>query len=154
MTAQGSALKDKIQEAVKTAMRAQDKERLSVIRLITSALKQVEVDERVELDDARVLAILDKMLKQRRESIAQFQAANRNDLVEKEQAEIKIIETFMPEPLGEAEIETAIQSAMQSVGAKSVKDMGAVMAILKPILQGRTDLSVVSKRVQQCLGAM
>ncbi len=154
MTAQGSELKAKIQEAVKTAMRAQDKERLSVIRLITASLKQVEVDERVELDDARILAILDKMLKQRRESIAQFQTANRHDLVEKEQAEIKIIEAFMPEPLGEAEIETAIQTAMESVGAKSVKDMGAVMAILKPILQGRTDLSVVSKRVQQCLGAM
>jgi uncharacterized protein YqeY len=143
-----SAIKGQITEDMKTAMRSQDKERLATIRLIQAALKQKEVDERIELADEHVLAILDKMLKQRRESIMQYQAGNRPDLAEKEEAEIKIIQTYLPAQLSEDEIAKLIDDAMNESGATSAKDMGKVMAVLKPKLQGRADVAAVSAKVK------
>ena len=146
-----SALKDQIQDAMKTAMKSGDKERLAVIRLMMSAMKQVEVDERIELDDSRVLGILDKMVKQRRESISQFKAGARDDLADKEQAEIDIISDFLPQALTEAEIETIINSAISETGAASMKDMGKVMGIVKPQITGRADVGVVSAKIKSLL---
>ena len=145
-------IKEQVTEAMKLAMRAKDKERLGVIRLMLSDFKQVEVDERIELTDERVLAILDKMLKQRRESIRQYTEANRSDLSDKEQFEIEIIQSFMPQPLSEAEVDQIINEAFALSGATSVKDMGKVMAHLKPQLQGRADLAVVGLKVKARLG--
>ena len=142
------SIKEQLTEAMKAAMRAQEKERLGVIRLMLSDFKQVEVDERIELTDERALAILDKMLKQRRESIRQYTEAKRNDLADKEQFEIEIIQSFMPQPLSETEIAKIIDEAFELTAATSVKDMGKVMAHLKPQLQGRADLAVVGARVQ------
>ncbi len=147
-----SALKDRIQDAMKTAMKGGDKERLAVIRLIMSAMKQVEVDERIELDDARILGILDKMVKQRRESIGQFQSGGRDDLVEKEQAEIDIISDFLPQALTEEEIESIISAAISQTGAASMKDMGKVMGIVKPQIAGRADVGAVSQKIKSLLG--
>ena len=144
-----SALKTSIQEAMKAAMRAQDKSRLNTIRLITAALKQKEVDERIELTDQDILVILDKMLKQRRDSIQQFQAAKRDDLVAQETAEVAIIQEFLPKALSEAEITTLIDQALSTSGAKTVQEMGKVMAILKPQVQGRADMAVVSQLIKQ-----
>jgi uncharacterized protein YqeY len=146
-----SALQDQIQDAMKTAMKSGDKERLAVIRLMMSAMKQVEVDERIELDDNRVLGILDKMVKQRRESISQFQAGGRSDLADKEQAEIEIIADFLPQALTEAEIETIINSAISETGAASMKDMGKVMGIIKPQITGRADMGAVSGKIKSLL---
>jgi uncharacterized protein YqeY len=146
-----STIKGQIQEDMKTAMRSQDKERLATIRLILAAFKQREVDERIELTNEHVLAILDKMLKQRRESIAQFEAANRQDLVDKENAEVKVIQSYLPEQLTEAEIVSLIDSAIQESSATSAKDMGKVMGILKPKLQGRADIAAVSAKIKERL---
>ena len=126
------------------AMRARDKEKLGTLRLITAAIKQVEVDERISVDDARLLIILDKLAKQRNESITQFQAAGREDLVSKEQVELGIIRHYLPEPLTETEILSLVEQALLDVAAKQMSDMGKVMAHLKPLLQGRADMGKVS----------
>ncbi|MGD2052685.1 MAG: GatB/YqeY domain-containing protein [Gammaproteobacteria bacterium] len=146
-----SALKDQIQDAMKTAMKSGDKERLAVIRLIMSAMKQVEVDERTELDDNRVLGILDKMVKQRRESISQFNAGGREDLATREQAEIDVISDFLPQALSEEEIEAIINQAISDSGAASMKDMGKVMGIIKPQITGRADMGAVSSKIKSRL---
>ncbi|MGD8631147.1 MAG: GatB/YqeY domain-containing protein [Gammaproteobacteria bacterium] len=146
------SLKDRIQQDVKDAMRAKDKSRLAAIRLITAAIKQREVDERIELDDAQVTAVLDKMAKQRRESISQFEKAGRDDLIAQEVMELEIIQSYLPEQLGEDEINALIDSAMQATGATSIKDMGKVMGQLKPKLQGRADMSAVSALIKARLG--
>lgn len=148
-----SALKAQLTEAMKDAMRAQDKDRLATIRLATAALKQIEVDERVELDDARVLAVLEKMIKQRRESVAAFEQGGRTDLVAKENAEIAVLQTFLPAQLSEAEIDTLISAAIAEVGAKEPRDMGKVMNVLRPQLAGRADTGAVSQKVKAKLSA-
>ena len=147
-----SELKTRITDAVKDAMRAREKERLATLRLVTAELKRVEVDERIELDDARVLAILDKMLKQRTDSEAQYRAADRSDLAEIEAAEMVVIREFMPAALSDDEIDTLIDAAIESTGAESMREMGKVMAVLKPELQGRADMGAVSGRVKARLG--
>ena len=146
------SLKERIQQDVKDAMRARDKSRLATIRLVTAAIKQREVDERIELDDAQVLAVLDKMVKQRRESISQFEKAGRDDLIAQEAGELEIIQSYLPEQLSEAEIQTLIDAAMESTGAASIKDMGKVMGQLKPKLQGRADIGAVSAMIKARLG--
>lgn len=143
-----SAIKDRILEDVKAAMRAQEKERLATIRLITAALKQREVDERIELDDEQVLATLNKMIKQRRDAITQFEAGNRPDLAQKEASEIVVIQQYLPAQLSEAEIEQAVEAAMKETGAASAKDMGKVMGMLKTQLSGKADMTVVSAKVK------
>lgn len=148
-----SALKTSLQEEMKVAMKAGDKPRLGVIRLILSALKQVEVDERIELDDTRVIAIMDKMVKQRRESIGMFDQAGRDDLSNIEQAEIEVIQTFLPQPLSESEIETIIKDAISKTGAASIKDMGKVMGIVRPLVVGRGDMGVISGTIKTILSA-
>ena len=137
-------LKERINQDVMDAMRARDKEKLGTLRLITAAIKQVEVDERISVDDARLLIILDKLAKQRNESITQFQAAGREDLVSKEQVELGIIRHYLPEPLTETEILSLVEQALLDVAAKQMSDMGKVMAHLKPLLQGRADMGKVS----------
>lgn len=146
-----SALKTRIQDDMKAAMRAGEKERLGTIRLILAAVKQQEVDTRLELSDSDVITILDKMTKQRKESITQFSKAQRNDLVDKEQAELDIIQTYLPKPLSDAEIDALIEEAMKTSGASSVKDMGKVMGLLKPQLQGRADMGQVGARIKSRL---
>lgn len=146
-----STIKAQIQEDMKSAMRSQEKERLAVIRLILAALKQREVDERITLTDEDVIAILDKMVKQRRESIAQFEAGNRPELAAQEVAEIQIIQHYLPAQLDEAEVAQLIDAAILESGAVSAKDMGKVMAILKPKLQGRADMAVVSGKIKEKL---
>lgn len=146
------SLKDRINDEVKTAMRAQDKRRLGVLRLITAAIKQKEVDERITLDDAQVTSTLEKMVKQRRDSIQQYQAGNRPDLAEQEQFEIGIIQGFLPEQLSEAEIDAAVAEVIAATGAAGAKDMGKVMGALKSKLAGKADMTVVSARVKQKLG--
>lgn len=143
-----SAIKDRILEDVKAAMRAQEKERLATIRLITAALKQREVDERIELDDEQVLAILNKMIKQRRDAITQFEAGNRPDLAQKEASEITVIQTYLPAQLNEAEIEQAVDAAIKETGATSAKDMGKIMGVLKTQLSGKADMTLVSAKVK------
>ena len=144
-------LKDSIKAAMKAAMKAKHKSRLGTIRLIQSELKRIEVDERVEVDDARVLAVLDKMLKQRRDSIQQFEAAGRQDLADQEAAEVAVIQTFMPQQLDAAEVSAIIDEAIASTGASSMADMGKVMGILKPKLQGRADLGAASGELKKRL---
>ena len=139
------SLLTQIQDDVKTAMRAKDKERLAALRLITAAIKQKEVDERVEVDDAGALAILEKMVKQRKDSIEQFAKASRDDLIAKEQFELDIIQAYMPEQMSEAEISALVDEAVAATGAASMKDMGKVMGQLKPKVQGRADMGLVSK---------
>ena len=146
------SLKERIQQDVKDAMRARDKSRLATIRLITAAIKQREVDERIELDDAQVIAVLDKMVKQRRESISQFEKAGRDDLIAQETSEQEIIQAYLPEQLSEAEITSLIDAAMETTGATSIKDMGKVMGQLKPKLQGRADMGAVSAMIKARLG--
>jgi uncharacterized protein len=145
-------LKARIVEDMKTAMRARDAEKLAVIRLILSDIKQKEVDERIVLDDAQVMVILDKMLKKRRESITQYRAGNREDLAVKEEAEIVIIQHYLPTQMSVAEIEALLRNAIEKAQAKDVKDMGKVMAIIKPELQGRADMTVVSAQLKELLG--
>lgn len=148
------ALRTQISEDMKAAMRAGDKARLGVIRLILAAIKQIEVDQRIDsLGDEQVLATLDKMLKQRRESIVQFEKANRKDLADQEQFEIGVIQHYLPAALSDDEIEQLIDAALQQTGAASIRDMGKVMAVLKPQLQGRADVGQVSGRVKARLGA-
>lgn len=147
-----SELKTKLTEAMKDAMRAQDKERLGAIRLATAAIKQIEVDERVELDDARVLAVLEKMIKQRRESVAAFEAGGRPELAAKETAEIAVLQSFLPAQLSDAEIDALIIDAITEVGAKEPRDMGKVMNALRPKLAGRADTGAVSQKVKAKLG--
>jgi len=142
------SLKERIQEDVKDAMRAKDKARLGAIRLITAAIKQREVDERIELDDAQITAVLDKMAKQRRESIAQYSKAGRDDLVDQENFELEVLKCYLPEQLGEAEIDAMIEATIQATGAASVKDMGKVMGLLKPKLAGRADMGTVSGKIK------
>ena len=142
------SLKEQIYEDIKTAMRARDSERLSALRLLSSALKQREVDERIELADSDVVAVIDKMLKQRRDSIAQFQAAGRQDLVDKEQFEVSVLSAYMPQTLSAQEIEQAVRETIAATGAQGVKDIGKVMGVLKPKLTGRADLAQVSAMVK------
>jgi uncharacterized protein len=146
-----AALKDRITEEMKNAMRAGEKERLATIRLILSAVKQREVDERIQLDDTQVLAVIEKMIKQRKEAITQFEAGGRADLVAKEQAEIVILQTYLPAQMSEAEVDGLIAEAIASTGAASIKDMGKVMAAVKAKAQGRTDMGAVSARIKQKL---
>jgi uncharacterized protein len=145
------SLINRIKDDMKASMKGGDKARLAVIRLILAAIKQVEVDERITLDDTRTLQILDKMLKQRRESIRQFSDAGRQDLVDIEEAEVVVIQEFMPQPLSEAEIDDMVKSAVIESGAESVKDMGKVMSLLKGTMQGRADMSVVSAKIKAVL---
>lgn len=137
-------IKERLNNDIKEAMRAKEKELLSTLRLITAAVKQVEVDERIEVDDERMLVILDKMSKQRKESIAQYEKANRDDLVAQEQFELDILKKYLPEPLSATEIEQMINDAIAETGATKMADMGKVMALLKPSLQGRADMAQVS----------
>lgn len=147
-----SDIKNTVLDDIKACMKSGDKSRLSVLRLISSAVKQREVDERVETDDAAMLVILDKMAKQRRESIEQFKAADRKDLVDAEKAELEIISTYLPEQLADDEITALIDQAVSDTGASSIRDMGKVMGILKPKLQGKADMSSVSSLVKSRLG--
>lgn len=146
------SLKDRINADVKTALKGGDKERVGVIRQILAAIKQIEVDTRKEQDDAGILSIFDKMVKQRRESIEQFAAANRTDLVAKESYEIEVIQSYLPKALGEKEIAALIDAAFAESGAKTMKDMAKVMAILKPQIAGRGDFGAVSGIVKKRLG--
>ncbi len=145
-------LKQRLVEDMKTAMKAGEKRRLGVIRLINAAIKQREVDERIELDDTQVLAVLDKMLKQRRDSITQYEAAKREDLAEQERYEIGVCQEYLPTALTDDEIATLIEAAIAASGAVSLKEMGKVMALLKPQVQGRADVGAVSALVKQRLG--
>jgi len=142
---------ERLKAEMKTAMKSRQKERLGVIRLILSAVKQVEVDERIELDDARVIVVLDKMLKQRRESIKQYSDANREDLAEVEEAEVLVIQDFLPKALTEDEITEMVQAAITEVSASSIKDMGKVMGIVRPAMIGRADMSVVGVKIKALL---
>ena len=145
-------LKERITEDMKNAMRAKESERLANIRLILAAVKQREVDERIVLDDSQVLAAIEKMIKMRKESIAQFQAGNRPDLVEKEEKEIVLLQVYMPEQLSSADLDALIASAVTESGAASIKDMGKVMAIVKAKAQGRADMAAVSGKIKAQLG--
>lgn len=146
-----SELQASIKAAMKSAMKAKDKSRLATIRLIQAEFKRIEVDERIALDDSRCLAILDKMKKQRKDAIEQFTAANRVDLAEKEHEELNIIHSFLPQPLSLSEINTLIQDTIKQTEATTIKDMGKVMAILKPLMQGRADMSEVSQLIKSQL---
>ena len=145
------SLKTQLTDDMKTAMKAGDKTRLGVIRLINAAIKQKEVDERIEVDDAQVLAVLEKMVKQRRDSISQYDAAGREDLSAVEHAEMAVIEHYLPAKMGEAEIVDAIDAAIRSTGAAGPADIGKLMGVLKPALAGRADMGDVSKLVKQRL---
>jgi uncharacterized protein len=145
-------LKDRITEDMKNAMRAKDSERLGTIRMITAAIKQREVDERIALDDTQVLAVVEKMIKTRKEAIVQFQAGNRPDLVEKEQREVALLQGYLPAQLSEAELDAIIAAAVAESGAASIKDMGKVMAIVKAKAQGRADMGAVSGKIKAKLG--
>ncbi len=149
-----SNLKPHLTADMKSSMRSGDKARLKVIRMILAAIKQVEVDERIELDDARVIAVLDKMAKQRRESISQFEQAGRDDLVEIEKAELEVIQHYLPEALSEEEIRQLIDAAIAETGASDMKQMGQVMGKLKPQLQGRADMGQVSQLIKARLGKL
>ncbi len=146
-------LKERITEDMKAAMRASEKERLSTIRMVQAAIKQREVDERITLDDAQVIAVLEKMVKQRKESIAQFELGGRPDLAAKERAEIELLQAYLPAQLSEAEVDALIREAMAATGATSVKDMGKVMGVVKAKAAGRTDMAVVSARIKAALSA-
>ena len=146
------SLKDRIQDDMKTAMRAKDKERLGAIRLILAAIKQREVDERIELNDVQVLGVLEKMIKQRRESLAQYESAGRADLAAQEAFEIELIQSYLPAPLSEAEIDALVADAIAVTGAQSVRDMGKVMALIRDQAQGRADMAAVGARVKARFG--
>ena len=149
----GMSLKARITEEMKAAMRSGEKDRLSLIRMLQAGIQQREVDERIQLDDAQVLAVIDKMIKQRRESVVQFQAGKRADLVAKESAEIAWLTEYLPAQLGDAELVAMIREAIAATGAASMKDMGKVMGWLKPKVQGRTDIGALSTRIKAALGA-
>jgi uncharacterized protein len=146
------SLKERITDDMKAAMRAGEKERLGVIRMITAAIKQREVDERISLDDAQVVTVLERMVKQRKESLVQFQAGNRQDLVDKESAEIELLKAYLPSQLGDAEIDALIADAIAATGAASVKDMGKVMGLIKSKAQGRADMGTVGAKIKAKLG--
>jgi len=146
-------LKERINEDMKAAMRASDKERLSTIRMAQAAIKQREVDERTTLDDAQVIAVIEKMVKQRRESIAQFEQGGRADLAAREAGEIALLQGYLPEPLSEAELDAIISESIAASGASSIKDMGKVMAAVKAKAAGRADMGAVSARIKASLGA-
>ncbi len=146
-------LKAQISEDMKTAMKAGDKERLKVVRLIIAAIKQIEIDQRVELDDAGVLAVLNKMVKQRRDSVSQFQGGNRQDLADIELEEITVLEDYLPEQLNEAELDDIIEQAIKESGAESIRDMGKVMGQVKAKAAGRADMGAVGAKVKERLGA-
>lgn len=147
-----SPLKTKISDAMKDAMRAKDKPRLGAIRLALSEIKRIEVDERIDLDDERVITILDKMVKQRRDSIRQFEAGGRNELAEIEQQEIDVLQEFMPSALDAAELVQIIKAAVAETGAADMKDMGKVMTVVRPQVIGRADMAEVSKQIKAMLG--
>jgi len=147
-----SSLKDRVTEDMKAAMRAKDSERLGTIRMITSAIKQREVDERIQLDDTQVLAVIEKMIKMRKESIAQFQSGGRDDLVAKENKEIELLQVYLPSQLGDSEVDALIAEAIAQSGAASIKDMGKAMALFKQKAQGRTDMAAASARLKARLG--
>jgi hypothetical protein len=146
-----TTLRTRLSDDMKAAMKSGDRERLGVIRLVQAAIKQREVDERIELDDAQVLVVLEKMLKQRRDSVTQYEQAQREDLAERERFEIAVIQGYLPQPFSEAEIDAAIAAALQETGARAPADMGRVMAALKPKLAGRADMGAVSGRVRDRL---
>jgi len=146
-------LKERIQSDMKSAMKAGDKERLRVIRMLLAAIKQIEVDERRELDDAAVIAVLTRMVKQRRDSIAQFTEGGRKDLAAREETEIRVLEDYLPEPLSDEELDTVIDEAIAATGAAGIKDMGKVMGRVKDRVHGRADLGAVSSRVKGRLSA-
>ena len=141
-------IKERLNNDIKDAMRAKDQKRLTTLRLISAAVKQIEVDERIDVDEERMLVILDKMCKQRKESIAQFEKAGRDDLVAQEQFELSILSLYMPEPLSASEIEHLVQEAIAATAAAKMADMGKVMAQLKPSLQGRADMAQVSSLIK------
>ncbi len=143
-----SALKTRINDDVKTAMRSKDKERLGTLRLLTAAIKQIEVDKRIELDDEQVVAVIEKMLKQRKDSIEQFEKAGRNELAEIEIKEVAILKEFMPEQMSDANVDALIDEAIASTGAEAMKDMGKVMGILKSQLAGKADMGAVSGKIK------
>lgn len=153
MTLTNMTLKGKIQEDVKTAMRARDQRRLTALRLITSAIKQIEVDERIEVDDTIVLNVLGKMVKQRQESLDQYLKADRQDLAAQEQYELDLLAPYLPEPLSNEEVTALIKRAVADTGATGIRDMGAVMARLKDQVQGRADMKAISGAVRAQLGA-
>lgn len=146
------SLKARITEDMKAAMRSGEKDRLSCIRMLQAGIKQREVDERIELDDAQVLSVIDKMIRQRRESVAQFEAGKRADLVAKESAEITVLSGYLPAQLNETELDAMIREAIAATGAATMKDMGKVMGMLKPKVQGRTDIGALSARIKSALG--
>lgn len=147
------SLRERITEDMKMAMRAKDTPRLGSIRLLQAAIKQREVDERIELDDAQVVAVIEKMLKQRRDSISQYEAANRNDLADVEKFEVSVLQTYMPQALSDAEVEQMVVDAIAASGAAGVKDMGKVMAAVKPQVAGRADMGKVSALIKAKLSA-
>jgi len=147
------SLKSRILEDVKTAMRAHEREQLAILRLITAAIKQKEVDERIDLNDEQVLAVLDKMAKQRRESIEQYEQAAREDLAVQERYELGLIQSYLPEPLGESELAALIQSTISESGADGIRDMGMVMNALRSQVQGRADMKAVSQAVKAQLSS-
>lgn len=147
------SLRERITEDMKTAMRAKDTPRLAAIRLLQAAIKQREVDERIELDDAQVVAVIEKMLKQRRDSISQYEAAKRNDLADVEKFEVSVLQAYMPQALSDAEVEQMVADAITASGAAGVKDMGKVMAAVKPQVAGRADMGKVSALIKARLGA-
>jgi uncharacterized protein len=145
-------LKERITDDMKAAMRSGEKERLGVIRMLTAAIKQREVDERITLDDGQVLGVIEKMIKQRKESLIQFQAGNRPDLVAKETAEVALLQSYMPSQLSDAEVDGLVSDAIATTGAASIKDMGKVMAIIKGKAQGRADMGAVGAKIKAKLG--
>ena len=146
-------LKSRLQDDMKSSMKSGNKERLGVIRLMLSAIKQIEVDERIELDNDRITTVLDKMAKQRRESITQFDSAGRDDLTAIEQAELETILEYLPEALSDAEINDLVEQSINATGAVTIKDMGKLMGVLKPQLQGRADMGKVSQLIKSRLSA-
>jgi uncharacterized protein YqeY len=146
-------LKERITEDMKAAMRASDKERLSTIRMVQAAIKQREVDERITLDDAQVIAVLEKMVKQRKESVVQFEQGGRADLADKEKAEIALLQDYLPAQLSEAEVDALIREAIAATGATIMKDMGKVMGVVKAKAAGRADMGAVSARIKAALSA-
>ena len=144
-------LKQRITEAMKAAMRARDKARLGTVRLALAEIKKVEIDERIDLDDSRITSILDKMVKQRRDSIKQFETASRTDLVAQEQLEINVLKEFLPEALSEEELDTIIKDALEKSGASSMQDMGNLMGLVKPQVVGRADMGAVSQKIKAAL---
>jgi uncharacterized protein YqeY len=145
------SLKERITDDMKAAMRSGEKERLGLIRMITAGIKQREVDERITLDDGQVLAVLEKMIKQRKESVEQFKAGNRQDLVDKEAAEIVLLQSYLPTPLSDADIDALIKEAVAATGAAGIKDMGRVMAFIKGKAQGRADMGAVGAKIKSRL---